>query len=428
MKQIFFSVIIGLTLIHPVYSAQTAVTQEELNAYITGLGRSTSTQNTTLSPELQTLLNSFTANGQQLSNDYTTLEGIRRRYPDINEEDERYLLREEGQSLEDYMKRIQIENLRRQALGQTNLLPNPFAPISTTQIPDNNGRIPTPWNPIPPATTDPSTWLAPTIARNSTNIPILDQIVNPSKLGALAESPLNKLLNQLFYIGLVGAVILAIVMIIRGGIEYMTIDAIASKENGKRRVQAALGGLVLAFSAILILNTINPGLTSLSIKFDELKSITQAGITSSGLTSGTRPDGFGGNDYSTINNAITPTGDGYEITPGRVAIDTDGTERPPFNDPHWQNQTSLAGLNANTDNYVVVPIGSTIPLGTKVQMYNETTGKTAWGIVGDRGPSPNGYGEISLNAARELGAWTDGMGNAANQHKIKYTYYTNEKK
>jgi hypothetical protein len=79
--------------------------------------------------------------------------------------------------------------------------------------------------------------------------------------------PLSNLLNQIFYIGLGIAVILAIVMIVRGGIQYMTIDAASSKDSGKKMVQAALGGLVLAFAAILILNTINPKLTELNLSF-----------------------------------------------------------------------------------------------------------------------------------------------------------------
>ncbi len=96
--------------------------------------------------------------------------------------------------------------------------------------------------------------------------------------GAGIDSPLNKLLNQLFYIGLVVSVVLAIVMIIRGGVEYMTVDAIYSKESGKNRIKAALGGLLLAFSTILILNTINPSLTSLKLVFPRLKQIDSAEI------------------------------------------------------------------------------------------------------------------------------------------------------
>lgn len=52
----------------------------------------------------------------------------------------------------------------------------------------------------------------------------------------------------------------------------MTIDAATSKDSGKKMVQAALGGLVLAFAGILILNTINPKLTELNLALDPLKA------------------------------------------------------------------------------------------------------------------------------------------------------------
>ena len=155
--------------------------------------------------------------------------------------------------------------------------------------------------------------------KTPTNVQILDQIVAPDKYG-FGDKPLGKLLNQLFYVGLVAAVILAIVMIIRGGVEYMTIDAITSKENGKNRVKAALGGLLLAFSAILILNTINPGLTSLNIVFEPLKNIQSINIFG-GVTSGTRvgTDANGNPIYV----PSTPSGEG-EINPSLTAYSPQG--------------------------------------------------------------------------------------------------------
>jgi hypothetical protein len=120
------------------------------------------------------------------------------------------------------------------------------------------------------------------------NVPVLDRLVNPGSSGLnFGDQPLSKILNQLFFVGLVIAVILAIVMIIRGGVEYMTIDAISSKESGKNRVKAALGGLLLAFSSILILNTVNPNITSLSILFPEMKKVNQVGV--GGITAGGTP-------------------------------------------------------------------------------------------------------------------------------------------
>jgi hypothetical protein len=105
---------------------------------------------------------------------------------------------------------------------------------------------------------------------------IKDQAMNGSFFDSIAPAatfggqPLSNLLNQIFYIGLGIAVVLAIVMIVRGGIQYMTIDAASSKDSGKKMVQAAIGGLVLAFAGILILNTINPKLTELNLSFNPL--------------------------------------------------------------------------------------------------------------------------------------------------------------
>ncbi|MFO0718597.1 MAG: hypothetical protein U0522_01025 [Candidatus Paceibacterota bacterium] len=59
-------------------------------------------------------------------------------------------------------------------------------------------------------------------------------------------------------IGVAGA--LAVVMIVVGGIQYMSTDAIYGKKDGKEKINRALGGLLLALTSWLILNTINPKL------------------------------------------------------------------------------------------------------------------------------------------------------------------------
>ncbi len=116
------------------------------------------------------------------------------------------------------------------------------------------------------------------------------------------------------------------------------------------------------------------------------------------------------------------------VTSSFNSIDTDGTAKPPFDDPDYQSQTSLPGMNANTMNYVVNPRGqwSTeggLPMGTKVAIRDNTTGVTTCGIIGDNG-SQYQWGEISLNLARTLGVWTEGMGNRANQHNVTYSFYS----
>ncbi len=64
-------------------------------------------------------------------------------------------------------------------------------------------------------------------------------------------------------IGLIG--VLAVVMVVVGGIEYMSTVSVGEKEGAKSRITNALFGLILALSAYTILNTINPNLVNLSI-------------------------------------------------------------------------------------------------------------------------------------------------------------------
>jgi hypothetical protein len=71
-------------------------------------------------------------------------------------------------------------------------------------------------------------------------------------------------------IGIIG--ILSVVMIIIGGVQYMSTDAFSGKEDGKERVTKAIGGLVLAIASVMILRTINPQLTSIGFsKFESVR-------------------------------------------------------------------------------------------------------------------------------------------------------------
>lgn len=65
------------------------------------------------------------------------------------------------------------------------------------------------------------------------------------------------------------AAALAVIMIVIGGIQYMSTDAISGKSEGKERITDAIYGLLLAISCWLILNTVNPDI----LKFDILKDV-----------------------------------------------------------------------------------------------------------------------------------------------------------
>lgn len=77
---------------------------------------------------------------------------------------------------------------------------------------------------------------------------------NPDHLGVWLKS--------LFTILIVIAGILALIMIVVGGLTYMTSDAFGKKTQGRMYIINALSGLVLALGAWVVLNTINPDLAS----------------------------------------------------------------------------------------------------------------------------------------------------------------------
>lgn len=230
----------------------------------------------------------------------------------------------------------------------------------------------------------------------------------------------------LYKMGVSIATGLAVIMVIWGGVEYMTTDAWGKKENGKERINSALFGLLLALTSYILINTIDENLTNFSLfsSIDDLKGEIDnlpdiPGINNLPNTSNL-PNVNPGDQYLMSDQ----NGNQY-ITPNTLALDTDGSAPPPFSDPTWQNQTSYSindqYLNANTDFYVVIPLDSDIPLGTQVNVYDHTSGKSTVAIVGDKGPA---YGEISLALAQYLGAWTPGMGNSILPHNITYVFQT----
>jgi hypothetical protein len=93
-------------------------------------------------------------------------------------------------------------------------------------------------------------------------------------------------LNALYQLGLGVATVLAVIMIIWGGLEYMTKDSIQSKSDGRNRITKALIGLLLAYGSWLILYTINPNLVSFQF-LNRLK--TQTGTGGNAPASGEMP-------------------------------------------------------------------------------------------------------------------------------------------
>jgi len=82
---------------------------------------------------------------------------------------------------------------------------------------------------------------------------------------AADDHALSKYLNLMIgaFIGLCG--VLAVMMILAGGIQYATSELISSKEAAREKIQGAILGLLLALGAFVILNQLNPDLLKIDL-------------------------------------------------------------------------------------------------------------------------------------------------------------------
>jgi len=69
----------------------------------------------------------------------------------------------------------------------------------------------------------------------------------------------------IFRLGIGIAGVLAVIMIVVAGIEYMATESITNKGDAKDRLQNAILGLLLALASWLILNTLSPTFTTFSL-------------------------------------------------------------------------------------------------------------------------------------------------------------------
>lgn len=79
------------------------------------------------------------------------------------------------------------------------------------------------------------------------------------------SSGIEKYINSLIRLVLGLITVLSVLMIVVGGIEYMSTVNIGEKEGAKHRITQALLGLMVAIGSYAILNTINPNLVNITI-------------------------------------------------------------------------------------------------------------------------------------------------------------------
>ncbi len=89
---------------------------------------------------------------------------------------------------------------------------------------------------------------------------LLEPIGDLSKFNATQPCPLVDYINKFIKIFLGICAALAMVMIVVGGLQYMTSELLSSKEAGVKQIQGAAFGFIMALAAYAILNTVNADL------------------------------------------------------------------------------------------------------------------------------------------------------------------------
>ncbi len=97
---------------------------------------------------------------------------------------------------------------------------------------------------------------------------VIDPGLEKGDAGAFTLPEYIKVLVRIA-IGVIG--ILAVVMIVISGVQYMGSAMVTEKEGAKQRLTGAVLGLILAVSSVLLLRTINPQLTTLKIGDDKFQ-------------------------------------------------------------------------------------------------------------------------------------------------------------
>jgi hypothetical protein len=228
------------------------------------------------------------------------------------------------------------------------------------------------------------------------------------------------------FIGL--CAVLSVVMIIIGGLEYMTSELVHTKEAGKEKIVNALLGLLIALGAYTLLYTINPDLLNSDLCISpqvmkDGKCITPSPAVTppATITPLQTP-----NSGSTTNN-VTPININTPATPVNTPAGTQGANPPPSQQVQTANTTDLNQYNQNINNGVFTGnrdliIARVIDLATKsgvtvyqnsnIQFSSQGDVPTTISIDGQNVPiNQSNYTQAESNAIRTAQSAGRAMGN-----------------
>ncbi|HEU0085539.1 MAG TPA: pilin [Candidatus Paceibacterota bacterium] len=167
--------------------------------------------------------------------------------------------------------------------------------------------------------------------------------------------------------------VLAMVMIVYGGIEYMTSGSVSEKQGGKETITNAILGIVIALGAWLLLNTLNPALLNICLDLPEAKIIISSEDTSTG--SETVSSSGSSLCISTTNAPNPDLAKGTKITLNSVMQNEYVPERNKLNISTGSKlmitaQTIFEGFNKNTKSYGTKNPGNISNVDNAVKPWN----------------------------------------------------------
>ncbi len=156
------------------------------------------------------------------------------------------------------------------------------------------------------------------------------------------------------------AILLAVFMVVVGGIRYMTTDAIFDKGEGKKIIQNAFLGLLIVLSSYTILYAINPKILEINLDFNDLKSTAVNTPLTETTGTGVAVDKDLPADYYTNNTSTGyPSAQGGWITGKATNFGYNDSQDNGRGSP-LLDQTNGAGINTNNTSIYGVAIPESV--------------------------------------------------------------------
>ncbi|MBV9349843.1 MAG: hypothetical protein JO026_03760 [Patescibacteria group bacterium] len=117
-------------------------------------------------------------------------------------------------------------------------------------------------------------------------------------------TPLACYLNALFSLAITVAAAMAVIMIVIDGFKYMVSEAAGNKKDALSGIRSALFGLILLLASWLILNIIDPHITSLSVFDTDQTGVAACGNVVPVASTGGSPSTSSADSVSTVPNPL----------------------------------------------------------------------------------------------------------------------------